>query len=348
MYRSISFVVTFVFLCDVAVAAQDAPTTVPHGASPAATFPADAPPPILTDKFTADPDARIFRGTCYIYPTVDRDQWKTTEFRVWSSKDLIHWKDEGVVLDLAGGDVPWAKLYAWAPGVAARNGKYYMYFCGDKRIGVAVADKPTGPFKEALGRPLIEAGNPPVLRGQQIDPAPFIDDTPAQDAYLYWGNGRLYVRKLAANMISFDGDLHEMTPRISGGRFNEGIFVIKRKGVYYFMWSENDARSPDYRVAYGTSDSPLGPIRVPEKRIILSKSGSVIGTGHHSVINVPGTDRWYMIYHRHAIPGGSGFIRETCLAPLRFNDDGSIDPVDVNRPAFAPGSAGEAIASPKN
>ena len=312
-----------------------------HGPVPATTFPADAPPPIIADKFTADPDAHVFGDTYYVYPTVDRDQWKTTEFRVWSSKDLIHWTDGGIILNVGGGDVSWGNLYAWAPGVTTRDGKYYMYFCARQRIGVAVADKPTGPFKDALGHPLVEAGNPPALKGQQIDPCSFIDSD--GKAYLYWGNTHLYVRKLAPDMISFDGDLHEITPKFPGGRFNEGVFVIKRKGTYYFMWSENDARSPDYRVAYGTSDSPLGPIKVAEHRIILSKSGSVVGTGHHSVINIPGTDRWYIIYHRHAIPGGNGFIRETCLSPLHFNADGTIQPVDVNTPAFPANSAGETL-----
>jgi beta-xylosidase len=335
------------FVSLVAAAAAGVPAAQPHGDAPAKVFPADAPPPILTDRFTADPDAHVFGNMYYVYPTVDRDQWKTTEFRVWSSPDLIHWTDDGVVLDLAKGDVSWANLYAWAPGVTTRGGKYYMYFCADKKIGVAVADKPTGPFKDALGHPLVAPGDPPALRGQQIDPCPFVDDTAGNPAYLYWGNGHMYVRKLGADMISFDGELKDITPKFSGGagggRYNEGTFVIKRKGVYYFMWSENDARSPDYRVAYGTSDSPFGPIKVPEQRIILSKSGSVVGTGHNSVINIPGTDRWYMIYHRHAIPGGNGFIRETCLSPLHFRDDGSIEPVDVNHPAFSPGSSGEPL-----
>jgi len=344
MVRQIARVIAAGLFTTTAMAAES-PTTQPHGDIPAKTFPADAPPPIITNKFTADPDARVFGGTYYIYPTVDKEQWKTTEFNVWSSKDLIHWNDEGTVLNLAGGDVSWAKLYAWAPGVATRDGKYYMYFCGDKRIGVAIADKPTGPFKDALGHPLIEAGNPPVFKGQQIDPCPFVDDN--GEAYLFWGNSHLYVRKLAKDMISFDGDLQEITPKFQGGRFNEGVFVFKRNGTYYFMWSENDARSPDYRVAYGTSDSPLGPIKVAKDRVILHKSGSVIGTGHHSVINVPGTDRWYIIYHRHAIPGGSGFIRETCLSPLHFNADGTIESVDVNHPAFPADSKGEPISESK-
>jgi beta-xylosidase len=111
--------------------------------------------------------------------------------------------------------------------------------------------------------------------------------------------------------------------------FNEGVFMIKRKGIYYFMWSENDARDPNYQVAYGVSKSPLGPIEVPPDNVILQRRGRVVGTGHHSVVAVPGTDdRWYIFYHRHAIPNGSGYQRETCLAPLEFEADGRIAKVD--------------------
>ena len=329
-----------------AVFALEPTTKQAHGDKPASSYPSDAPRPIILDKFTADPEVRIFGDTYYLYPTSDKENWLTTQFDVWSSKDLITWKNEGKILDLAGGDVSWANICAWAPGVISRDGKYYMYFCGDHKIGVGVSDKPTGPFKDALDRPFIEAGNPASLKGQQIDPSPFYDEQTNQ-AYLYWGNGNLYVRKLAKDMISFEGELHKITPAIKKDGFREGIFVFKRNNTYYFTWSENDARSVDYRVSYGTSDSPLGPIQVAENRVILSKSGSVVGTGHHSVVNVPGTDRWYIVYHRHAIPGGSGYIRETCLSPLLFNSDGSIQPVNVNQSAFPPDSKGEPITTNK-
>src|SRR5215210_5496937 len=111
----------------------------------------------------------------------------------------------------------------------------------------------------------------------------------------------------------------------------------------YFMWSVDDARSDDYRVAYGTSKSPFGPINIPENATVLKKRGPVKGTGHHSVVNVPGTDRWYVAYHRHAIPNGSGYKRETCLARMEFNADGSIRPVDPLAPVFPPGSPGEPV-----
>jgi beta-xylosidase len=338
--------------------AQTDSTKSPHDAAPASSFPVGVPPPVIMDKFTADPHAVVIDDMYYIYPTVDKENWLTTEFNVWSSKDLIHWKNEGVILDLAGeatghGDVSWAKIRAWAPGVIARNGKVYDYFCGDTNIGVALADKPTGPFKDALGAPLVPKG---AYRGQMIDPAPFLDDVPAPDApagsgpqaYLYFGNGSLYVARLNDDMISLAGPATRIPVTGNGAAFREGIFVIKRKGSYYFMWSEDDARSPNYRVAYGTADSPLGPIKVAKERVVLSKSGLVVGTGHHSVFNIPGTDRWYIVYHRHAVPGGNGFIRETCLSKMEFapDPDGGPDlikPVDVTHPAFPAGSAGEPL-----
>lgn len=349
--------------------AQTTPATKPtHGDKPAATYPEGVPPPIITDKFAADPHCVVIGDTYYIYPTVDKDNWATTEFNVWSSKDLIHWQDDGVIIDLAGTatgkqDVSWAKIRAWAPGVIARDGKVYDYFCGDTNIGVAVADKPTGPFKDALGKPLIAKGS---HSGQMIDPCPFIDDD--GQAYLYWGNGSLYVSKLGKDMISLDGDTKTITPRWQGGgRFNEGIFVFKRKGTYYFSWSENDANADNYQVAYGTSKSPLGPITLPtpaanrlflendKRKDAAGKDAPVVkGTGHHSIINVPGTDDWYVIYHRHAVPGGSGYIREVCLSKLEFapNPAGAdlpdiIKPVDVVHPAFPEGSKGEPVPAAK-
>jgi beta-xylosidase len=126
-------------------------------------------------------------------------------------------------------------------------------------------------------------------------------------------------------MVSFDGPPVQFPIK----EFREGIVVFKRKGVYYFMWSVDDARSDDYRVAYGMSKSPFGPVEIPKDNVVIRKNGLVKGTGHNSVVNVPGTDRWYTAYHRHAIPDGSGFKRETCLAELKFRRDGTILPVNV-------------------
>lgn len=295
----------------------------------------EAPAPIL-EGFTADPHAMVFDDTYYVYPTSDKDQWLTTDFSAWSSKDLVHWHKEGVVLDVTQ-DLQWANLRAWAPAMIRRDGKYFFYFCADQKIGVATHDAPTGHFADALGRPLIAPSE--AHPGQVIDPFAFIDDD--AQAYLYYGQGNLYVAKLNRDMISFEGEPQALTP----SHFNEGVFMIKRQGTYYFMWSENDARDTGYQVAYGTSASPLGPIAIPPDNVILRKRGPAVGTGHLSVVQVPGTDRWYIFYHRHAIPNGNGYLRETCLARMEFEADGRIKPVNPLTPAFSAGAAGEPIVS---
>ncbi|WP_149823887.1 family 43 glycosylhydrolase [Streptomyces tailanensis] len=281
----------------------------------------------------ADPNIARFGDTFYMYPTTDGfPGWSGTQFKAYSSKDLVHWEDHGVILDL-GPDVSWADSRAWAPAIEEKNGKYYFYFCADASIGVAVSDSPTGPFKDALGKPLLKAGD---YSGQMIDPSVFTDDD--GKSYLYWGNGRGYVVPLNDDMVSFDATkVTDITP--SG--FREGAFVIKRKGTYYFMWSENDTRDEDYRVAYATGSSPTGPWN--KQGVILEKDLSlgIKGPGHHSVVHVPNTDDWYIAYHRFAIPSGDGTHRETTIDKLEFDADGllkkvvptleSIDPVTIAR-----------------
>ncbi|MDQ0936717.1 family 43 glycosylhydrolase [Streptomyces turgidiscabies] len=294
----------------------------------------------------ADPNIVRFGDTFYIYPTTDGfEGWSGTQFKAYSSTDLVHWKDHGVILDL-GPDISWADSRAWAPTMEERNGKYYFYFCADANIGVAVSDSPTGPFKDALGKPLLKAGDHP---GQMIDPAVFTDDD--GQSYLYWGNGRAYVVPLNNDMVSFDASkVTDITP--SG--YNEGSFVIKRGATYYFMWSENDTRDENYQVAYATGSSPTGPWT--KRGVILEKDLSlgIKGTGHHSVVHVPNTDDWYIAYHRFAIPGGDGTHRETTIDKLEFDADGlikkvvptlsSIDPVTiVHAGADTTGQEGSAI-----
>ncbi|MFF7043030.1 family 43 glycosylhydrolase [Streptomyces massasporeus] len=280
--------------------------------------------PILPG-LNADPDVHYLNGRYWIYPTTDGFQgWSGTRFKAYSSKDLVNWKDHGVILDL-GPDVSWADKNAWAPAIAERDGTYYFYFCAEQQIGVAVADSPAGPFKDALGKPLVAKGG--SLKGQMIDPAVFTDDD--GQAYLYWGNGHGYVVPLDDDMVSFDASkVKDITP----DNFREGSFVIKRKGTYYFMWSEDDTRSENYHVAYATGPSPLGPWT--KRGTILQKRPEygILATGHHSVVNTPGTDDWYMVYHRFALngpglPGGDGMHRETTVDRMEFAADGTIEPV---------------------
>ncbi|MCX3062951.1 family 43 glycosylhydrolase [Streptomyces beihaiensis] len=272
----------------------------------------------------ADPDIEYLDGRYWIYPTTDGFRgWSGTTFTAWSSKDLAHWTPHGTALDL-GPDVGWADKNAWAPAATEKNGKYYLYFCAEQQIGVAVADNPAGPFKDALGTPLIAKGQ---FSGQMIDPAVFTDTDGRK--YLYWGNGHAYVVPLDDDMVSFDAS---KVKDITQPGFREGSFVAKRKGTYYFMWSEDDTRSVDYHVAYATGPSPVGPWT--ERGTILSKRPEygILATGHHSVVQVPGTDDWYIAYHRFALngpgrPGGDGTHRETTIDRLRFAPDGSIEPV---------------------
>lgn len=280
----------------------------------------NAPAPALPGVY-ADPNITVFNNRFYIYPTTDGTTgWKSTSFTCWSSPNLTDWKNEGVILDLPR-DLTWAKERAWAPTIAFKNNQYYYYYSADVNIGVAVSDKPTGPFTDPLGKPLIPKG---TRRGQMIDPMAFVDDD--GQAYLYWGQGQCNVVKLNTDMIS--ADTSKVTSFKPPG-YNEGPFMIKRKGIYYLMWSEYDTRDPRYSIAYATSASPMGPFKKAVGFPVLKGKGVVKGAGHHSVVQVPGTDDWYIAYHRFKIPDGNGYNRETCISRMYFDDAGHILPVDV-------------------
>jgi beta-xylosidase len=283
------------------------------------------PPAAVLPGLNADPHIAVFGDTYYIYPTTDGSEgWRSTSFSAWSSHDLVTWKNEGVILDLPR-DVAWADIHAWAPAIATRNGRYYFYTSADKNIGVAVADTPAGPFEDPLGKPLVSRDLFPNM--QAIDPMVFVDDDGS--AYLYWGQGRCMAVKLNDDMISFDPEaIIDITPP----GFNEGAFVHKRDGRYYLTWSEYDTRDPRYSVAYAIGDTPLGPFTKTPDNPILRQRGTVLGAGHHSIVQIPGRDEWVIAYHRFRIPDGNGYNRETCLSPLRHGADGRILPVDVFEP----------------
>jgi beta-xylosidase len=288
--------------------------------------------PALKGEF-ADPEVLYSQktGKYYIYPTSDGfTGWSGTYFKAFSSSDLVNWKDEGIILDLLK-DVSWANRNAWAPTIAEKKidgqYKYFYYFCAAQKVGVATADNPTGPFKDS-GHPLIYK-HPAGVNGQQIDPDVFRD--PGTDEYyLYWGNGYMAGTRLNEDMLSIDTtSIKVLTPNKS---FREGTEVFYRKGKYYFMWSEDDTRSENYQVRYGTSDSPLGQISVPADNLVLAKDpeNAIYSTGHNAVIQIPGKDEWYIIYHRFNRPKGitmgdaAGYHREVCIDKLEFNTDGSI------------------------
>jgi len=266
--------------------------------------------------FNADPNITVFGDTYYIYATTDGiDGWGSTTFSAWSSKDLVTWTNKGVILDL-GPDVSWADGRAWAPTITEKDGKYYFYYCADAFIGVAVSDSPTGPFVDS-GAPLVVAGSRP---GQMIDPAVFTDTDGT--TYLYWGNGSAYVVPLNADLVSFDPAKVRTLTGLAG--FREGLFMNKRAGTYYLSWSIDDTGSENYRVGYATGSSPFGPFTNRGEILTKDTSLGIKGTGHHSIIQIPGADEWYIAYHRFAIPDGDGTHREVTIDRLFFEPDGSI------------------------
>ena len=292
--------------------------------------------PALTGYY-ADPEI-IFskkKGKYYLYPTSDGFlSWSGSYFKTFSSDNLKDWKDEGVILDLKK-DVAWGNRNAWAPTITekklGKTYKYYYYFTAAQRIGVAVSDDPAGPFVDS-GKPLIDFKPEGVKGGQEIDPDVFTDPKTGKN-YLYWGNGYLAVAELNKDMVSINRKtIKLLTPDKT---FREGAEVFYRNGIYYFLWSENDTRSENYRVRYATASSPTGPLNIPQDNLILFKDPTkgIYGTGHNSVIQVPGKDEWYIVYHRFSVPNGikmgeaAGFHREVCIDKMEFNPDGSIQKI---------------------
>jgi hypothetical protein len=283
--------------------------------------------------YYADPNIAIFGSNYYIYPTTDGVAgWGGDTFYVWKSPDLVSWvRSNEPILTLNGtsGNVPWATGNAWAPTIIDRDGKYYFYFSGQnptydrKTIGVAIADSPEGPFTAQPTAFILNSGT--LTTGQAIDSAAFKDPTTGK-YYLFWGNGTpaLYA-ELADDMLS----LKNGTTRVITGLtdFREGIFVNYRYGLFHLTYSIDDTRSENYRVGYATSTSVNGPWIY--RGVILQKdvSQGILGTGHSSIISVPGTEDWYICYHRFAIPGGNGTMREVTIDRVYFDEDGFIEPV---------------------
>ncbi|NDW18961.1 T9SS C-terminal target domain-containing protein [Dysgonomonas sp. 216] len=292
--------------------------------------------PVL-DGYYADPEVLYSKktGKYYIYPTSDGfDSWSGYYFKVFSSDDLVNWTDEGVIIDMHTDRLTWANGNAWAPCIIEKEidgeYRYFYYFSGGldggaKKIGVAVASNPTGPFV-ASTTPLIYSS--PTNSGQQIDPDVFTDPVTGK-SYIYWGNGYMAGAELNDDMMSIkEGTIKVMTPNST---FREAVYVFYRDGKYYFTWSQDDTGSANYKVRYATSDSPLGVLTIPTNNIVIQRDDSkaIYGTGHNSILQIPNKDEWYVVYHRISRPKGitmskPGNYREVCIDKMEFNADGSI------------------------
>lgn len=301
--------------------------------------------------FHADPEIIYsnLTGKYYIYSTTDgQPGWGGWYYTAYSSSDLKDWTYEGIVLDLKSDQVSWADGNAWAPAIEEKETKdgyrYYLYFSGNpkdgggKQIGVATADSPTGPFTD-LGHPMITES--PTGGGQQIDVDVFTDPVSGK-SYLYWGNGYMAGAELNKDMVSIKKKtLKVLTPEggtLQDYAYREAPYVFYRNGLYYFMWSVDDTGSANYHVAYGTAKSPLGPIQVASDPIATLQDPEleIYGPAHNSVICKPGTDEWYIVYHRinkHYLDKSlsPGTHREVCIDRLEFNEDGTIKRVKLTK-----------------
>ena len=283
----------------------------------------------LFEGWYADPEGIIYDDTYWIYPTWSKPFHEQVFFDCFSSKDLVTWEKHPRIIDTT--EVKWATNAMWAPSVISKDGKYYFFFGANNiqkngqpgGIGVAVADKPEGPYKDLLGKALIDTI---VNHAQPIDQIVFRDYDSTN--YMYYGVwGHCNMVKLSNDFKSIipfeDGTLYkEVTPK----NYVEGPFMFKKDGKYYFMWSEGGWTGPDYSVAYAIADTPFGPFN-REAKILQQDSTVARGAGHHSVIIKPETDEYYIVYHRRPLGETNGNYRVTCIDKMTFDKNGHINPV---------------------
>jgi beta-xylosidase len=277
----------------------------------------------------ADPEGIIFNNQYWIYPTYSAPYDKQVFLDAFSSHDLINWTKHPNILDTSS--IKWAKRAMWAPSIIEKKGKYYLFFGANDiqndnevgGIGVAVADNPGGPFKDHLGKPLIDKFH---NGAQPIDQ--FVFKNADGKYYLIYGGWR------HCNIARLNNDFTGFVPYEDGTTFKEitpkgyveGPFMFIRKGKYYFMWSEGGWTGPDYSVAYAIADSPFGPFKRVAK-ILQQDPKIATGAGHHSIIRNPKKDKWYIVYHRRPLTETDGNSRVICIDRMYFDEGGFIKPV---------------------
>ena len=283
----------------------------------------------IFEGWYADPEGIIYDDTYWIFPTWSKPFHEQVFFDCFSSKDLVNWEKHPRIIDTT--EVKWATNAMWAPSVISKDGKYYFFFSANNiqkngqpgGIGVSVADKPEGPYKDLLGKALIDTI---VNHAQPIDQFVFRENDSTY--YMYYGGwGHCNMVKLSNDFKSIvpfeDGTMFkEVTPK----NYVEGPFMFKKDGRYYFMWSEGGWTGPNYSVAYAIADSPFGPFE-REAKILQQDSTVARGAGHHSVIIKPETDEYYIVYHRRPLGETNGNYRVTCIDKMTFDEKGRINPV---------------------
>lgn len=278
--------------------------------------------PVIRNQFTADPTARVFNGKMYLFPSHDipapesfprKDWFCMADYHVFSSSNLTDWTDHGVIVSQE--KVDWVNptsFSMWAPDCIERNGKYYFYFPANVKtgrgfgIGVAIADKPEGPYT-----PQPE----PIAKVRGIDPSVFIDKD--GQAYIYYSMGRIFAARLKENMTELSSDPVVLGDLPTKGLV-EGPFFFERNGIYYMTYPhvENTVE----RLEYAIGDNPLGPFKVTG--VIMDETPMGTWTNHHSLVQY--NDQWYLFYHNSAYSPKFDKNRSVCIDSLFFNEDGTI------------------------
>lgn len=285
----------------------------------------------IFEGWYADPEVALLDGQYWIFPTYSARYEDQIFLDAFSSKNLVDWQKHPRIIDTTA--VKWAQKAMWAPAIIEKGGRYFLFFAANDiqnnneagGIGIGVSDKPQGPYKDYLGKPLLDK----FYNGAQpIDQFVFLDKDGTY--YMIYGGWRhCNIVKLKDDFTGFlphsDGTLFkEITPE----GYVEGPFMFIRNGKYYFMWSEGGWTGPNYQVAYAIADSPFGPFK--RIGVVLKQDPEIAtGAGHHSMLNIPGTDEWYIIYHRRPLGDNNGNHRVTCLDRIYFDENGLIKPVKM-------------------
>ena len=272
--------------------------------------------PVVTNMFTADPAGLVYNDTMYIFTGHDEapaghEGYVMNDWHIFSSGDMDTWVDRGAVLSIKS--FKWARGSAWASQTIERNGKFYWYVTvhdgRDFAVGVAVADHPAGPYKDAIGKALITSDMTAANSGvnYDIDPTVFIDDD--GQAYIYWGNGAVMGYRLKENMVELQGSMFNVTPP----SFTEAPYVHKRNGYYFLTY----AYGWEERIGQATMKSPTGPVSNSKVIVGYNKNSN---TSHQAFVEFH--NQWYYIYHTGAI--GGSFRRALCVDYAYYENDSTI------------------------
>ncbi len=279
--------------------------------------------PIFRHKHTADPAAMVHNDTLWLFTGNDRNGNQTgyvmDDWCAFSTTDMETWTEYPT--PLRAKDFSWNTTNdAWAAHVIERNGKFYYYTStSGAGIGVAVSDRPEGPYKDALGKPLLtKADCAGASHGWVcIDPAVFIDDD--GQAYIFWGNVYCYYAKLKENMIEIDGEIKQISFD-QRWPFTEAAWVHKANGKYYLTY----ATGWPEKMAYAMSDSIEGPW---EFKGLLSECASNCNTTHPAIVELKG--KTYLFTHNGTLPQGTSYSRSVTVEEIHYNEDGTMQKCDM-------------------